>query len=203
MNLMNPSTFGNLNLIKNQNPTLETKVPWESIKMYEPTFAKDGTPINVQNAELSKTDLSGAENDPWESILNGAIEAFNSMGSSAYDYAKDWNDKILDFNAEQAKLNRDFQLQSANDAMAFEKEMDSTKYQRTMADMQAAGLNPILAATIGATNTASGYTASGATASASGGTNVASGKNADLNPTALILAGVKLIADAIKEFKLF
>lgn len=54
------------------------------------------------------------------------------------------------FNAEEASKNRDFQLYMSN-----------TAHQREMADLEAAGLNPILAARQGA-STASGSAASGA-----------------------------------------
>lgn len=77
-----------------------------------------------------------------------AAEA-NNFTQMMWDKAAAWNEQMLqkqmDFNAEQAQINRDFQ-----------KNMDSTKYQRAIKDMKTAGLNPILAVTGG------GISASGA-----------------------------------------
>lgn len=81
--------------------------------------------------------------------LTGAQQEQNAFNASEAD-------KNRAFNAEQAQLNRDFQAEQA-----------ATQWQRGVADMRAAGLNPALAYGQGGASAMSGAMASGTPASGS------------------------------------
>lgn len=100
----------------------------------------------------------------------------------------------MDFNARQAEIQRDFQSQANQQNFAFGREMatfsaeqaqknrdfqelmSNTSYQRQMADMKKAGLNPILAAgSMAGASSPSGSAASGMGASAAGSGSASSG----------------------------
>ena len=83
-------------------------------------------------------------------------EQANQFTQSSWEQAAAFNEEMwqkqADFNAKQAQIQRDWQERMAN-----------TQYQRAMADMQKAGLNPILAA-----SGISGGVPNGSTASVGG-----------------------------------
>lgn len=78
------------------------------------------------------------------------------------------------FNAQQAALARNFSSDEASKMRDFQERMASTSYQRAMADMEKAGLNPILAYQQGGAPMAAGAMGSGGSASSPGASSGAS-----------------------------
>lgn len=84
--------------------------------------------------------------------------------------------------------------QLAREQMAFQSDMSSTSYQRAVADMMAAGLNPMLAYSQGGASTPSGQTAVMQNALGAGATSGTQGYQLALN-AALNVADIKLKAE--------
>lgn len=83
----------------------------------------------------------------FDGLIGSVISGIGGVVSNSSTDER--QEKAQVFNAEQAALNRDFQMQMSN-----------TAYQRGMDDMKKAGLNPILAYQKGPASSPSGATAS-------------------------------------------
>ena len=92
---------------------------------------------------------------PFQSILGAGIGAASSLiGGSAQNAA----------NAQLAANQMNFQAEQTQAQMDFQERMRRTQYQTAVADLKAAGLNPMLAYTQGGAGTPAGASAAGATA---------------------------------------
>lgn len=104
--------------------------------------------------------MSGAmSNGPTGGDMFGAI-----IGAASQDIQ---NMKLMDFNANRQNKQIQAAIMAQREAQAWMERMSNTAYQRAMADMKQAGLNPILAYSQGGASTPSSSAAS--MASANGG----------------------------------
>lgn len=115
---------------------------------------------HTAKAASAANGVSFASQSAQGAFNQASVDNANSIGgiriadqydynSAMWDKAAAWNEMMfnrsMEFNAAEAQKQRDFL-----------KEMDSTKYQRAITDMETAGLNPILAVTGGGVSVSGG-----------------------------------------------
>lgn len=119
---------------------------------------------SINDITSAYTDATGVDGTSNFSTYRGfGADWFNASGIAAEDYA---NNEASAYNSWLREL------YSQQQSQEWQEYYDGTQYQRTVADLQAAGLNPILAYSNGS-NSSSSSSASGGSSSQSGSSRVA------------------------------